>query len=96
MSSFADPSSLRPNLKPESLQLGSALGGPEAEGGSGGPELASDRPGTRADPGRTSPDLSFLGTKGESSPRRLAPASSSSGMERRERDLRGGKDSPDS
>ena len=57
---FEDSSSLRPNLKPESLQLGSASGGPEAEGTSGGLELASDRPGTRADPGEPAPTCPSL------------------------------------
>ena len=64
-SSLTDPSNLRPNLKPESLQLGSALGGPEAEGASGGMELALDPPGTRADPRGTRLDLPFLVTKEE-------------------------------
>ena len=78
-----DPSNFRPYLKAESLQWGSALEGPEAEGASGGMELALDPPGTRADPGGTRLDLPFLVTEEEPSLPRLALASSSSGMERR-------------
>ena len=59
------------------------MGGPEAEGASGGMELALDPPGTRADPGGTRLDLPFLVTEEEPSFPHLASASSSSGMERR-------------
>ena len=83
-----------PYLKPESLQRGSALEGPEAEGASGEMELALDPLGTKADPGGTKLNLPFLVTEEEPSLPRLALASSSSGMERRAWDLRRGKDSP--
>ena len=63
-----DSSNFRPNLKPESLLRGSALGGPEAEGASGGMELALDPLGTRADPGGTRLDLPFLVTEEEPPP----------------------------
>ena len=78
-----DSSNLRPNLKPESLQRGSALGGPEAEGASGGMELALVPPGTKADSGGTRLDLPFLVIEEEPSLPHLALASLSSGMERR-------------
>ena len=86
--SSMDSSNLRPNLKPESLQLGSTSGRPEAEGTLGGLELAWDRSGTRADPGGTRLDMPFLVTEEEPSLPCLALASSSSGMERRAWDLR--------
>ena len=46
------------------------------------------------DPREISPDLSFLGTRGASSPFRLTPASSSSGKEWRALDLHQGEVSP--
>ena len=57
-----DPSNFRPYLKPESLQRGSALEGPEAEGASGGMELALDPQGpeqTLGEPGSTCPSVGF-------------------------------------
>ena len=90
-SSPAGSSNLRPNLKPESRLLGSTSG----DSGAGG--TSADRLGAGAGPRRTSPVLSFFGIRGELSPPRSSPSSSSSGMRRRARGLhigRGALDSP--
>ena len=89
-SSLAGSSNLRPNLKPESRLLGSASG----DSGAGG--TSADRLRAGAGPRRTSPVLSFFGIRGELSPPRSSPSSSSSGMRRRARDLRRGRGSLDS